>query len=189
MDIDYNKLKTFLAVVRAGGVTAAAKKLHRTQSAVSQALQSLEGNLGVAIITHFGNNKGCDMRKKSQKEKLEDDSVEVGSGNVYADLGFENPEEMLAKAHLVSEIQKAIQRKKLTQTEAAERLKLTQPKLSMLLKGHFGGYSSDRLIRFLRILGQDIDIFISEKPRNRQAHLHVYSSHERSYFPMAAKSA
>ena len=66
------------------------------------------------------------MRKKSHKEKLEDTRVEIGSGNVYADLGFDNPEEMLAKAHLVSEIQKAIQRKKLTQTEAADRLKLTQ---------------------------------------------------------------
>lgn len=129
------------------------------------------------------------MSKKTHKEKLEDTRVEVSSGNVYADLGFDNPEEMLAKAHFVSEIQKAIQRKKLTQTEAADRLKLTQPKLSMLLKGHFRGYSTDRLIRFLRILGQDVDIFVTTKPHNRQAHLHVYSSQEKPCFPMAAKSS
>ena len=66
-------------------------------------------------------------------------------------------------------------------------LGLTQPKLSVLLKGHFKGYSTDRLIRFLRILGQDVDIFVTPKPRNRQAHLHVYSSFGKPSFPMAAK--
>ncbi len=106
------------------------------------------------------------MRKKTKtyEEKLADTRVEVGSGNVFADLGFDNPEKMLAKAQLVSEMQKAIKKKKLTQTEAAEILGLTQPKLSILLKGQFKGYSTDRLIRFLRILGQDIDIFVTPKP-------------------------
>lgn len=129
------------------------------------------------------------MRKKQKtyEEKLADKRVEVGCGNVFADLGFDNPEEMLAKARLVSEIHKAIKNKKLTQTEAAEILGLTQPKLSILLKGQFKGYSTDRLIRFLRILGQDIDIFVTPKPRNRQAHLNVYSSGEKSSFPMVAK--
>lgn len=81
------------------------------------------------------------MRKKTKtyEEKLADTRVEVGSGNVFADLGFDNPEEMLAKARLVSEMQKAIKKKKLTQTEAAETLGLTQPKLSILLKGQFKG--------------------------------------------------
>jgi predicted XRE-type DNA-binding protein len=129
------------------------------------------------------------MRKKTKtyEEKLADTRVEVGSGNVFADLGFDNPEEMLAKAQLVSEMQKAIKKKKLTQTEAAEILGLTQPKLSILLKGQFKGYSTDRLIRFLRILGQDIDIFVTPKPRNRQAHLHVYSSIQKPSIPMVAK--
>lgn len=130
------------------------------------------------------------MRKKTKtyEEKLADTRVEFGSGNVFADLGFDNPEEMLAKARLVSEMQKAIKKKKLTQTEAAEILGLTQPKLSILLKGQFKGYSTDRLIRFLRVLGQDVDIFVTPKPRNRQAHLHVYSSVEKPSFPIAAKS-
>lgn len=127
-------------------------------------------------------------KRKTHEEKLGDTRLEIGSGNIFADLGFDNPEEMLAKARLVSEMQKAIKKKKLTQTEAAEILKLTQPKLSILLKGQFRGYSTDRIIRFLRILGQDVDIFVTPKPRNRQAHLHVYSSSERISSPMAAKS-
>lgn len=130
------------------------------------------------------------MRKKAKtyEEKLADTRVEVGSANVFADLGFDNPEEMLAKARLVSEMQKAIKKKKLTQTEAAEILGLTQPKLSILLKGQFKGYSTDRLIRFLRILGKDVDIYVSPKPRNRKAHLHVYSFEEKPSCPIAAES-
>ena len=50
MDIDYNKLKSFLMVVQCGSVTAAAKSLHRTQSAVSQALRGLERNLGLKLF-------------------------------------------------------------------------------------------------------------------------------------------
>ncbi|MEI8365267.1 MAG: helix-turn-helix transcriptional regulator [Parachlamydiaceae bacterium] len=130
------------------------------------------------------------MKRKTHihEEKLADIRIEIGSGNVYADLGFANPEEMLAKAQLVSEMQKAINKKKMTQTEAAEMLGLTQPKLSILLQGRFRGYSTDRLIRYLRILGQDVDIFITPKLRNREAHLHVYSSIEKPSFSIAAKS-
>ncbi|MBS0654362.1 MAG: LysR family transcriptional regulator [Verrucomicrobia bacterium] len=54
MDIDYNKLVFFLTVVRSGGLTAAAKKLYRTQSAVSQALNALERQLGFKLITWEG---------------------------------------------------------------------------------------------------------------------------------------
>lgn len=54
MDIDYNKLKFFLAVVRCGGVTAAASELHRTQSAVSQAVAAFERSLGVKLILWEG---------------------------------------------------------------------------------------------------------------------------------------
>lgn len=54
MDIDYNKLKSLLAVVHAGSVTGAAKNLNRTQSAVSQAIRGLEQNLGLTLIEWEG---------------------------------------------------------------------------------------------------------------------------------------
>lgn len=41
--------------------------------------------------------------------------VTAGSGNVFADLGFENPEEELTKAQLASQIWHAIKRRRLTQ--------------------------------------------------------------------------
>ncbi len=64
------------------------------------------------------------------KRKVQRVAVEVGTDNVYADLGFDNAEEMAIKAQLVTTIAEIIKRKRLTQTEAAELRAMSQPKLS-----------------------------------------------------------
>ena len=103
--------------------------------------------------------------------------AEVGSGSVYADLGFKNYKDMETKANLVIEMIKVIKRKKLTQTQVAKMIGITQPKLSELLGGRFRGYSVERLIHFLNELGKDI--VVKSKPRNRRARVNVYhSNHE-----------
>jgi predicted XRE-type DNA-binding protein len=56
--------------------------------------------------------------------------VTASSGNVFADLGFRNPEEYLLRANLVREIRGIIKRRKLTQTRAAVMLGLKQPDVS-----------------------------------------------------------
>jgi predicted XRE-type DNA-binding protein len=93
-------------------------------------------------------------------EDLEN-TVTTGSGNVYADLGYENPEEMLLKAQLVRLLSKAIKAKGLNQYQAAEVLGIDQPKVSALVRGQFRGYSLERLFKYLNVLGQDIAISIS----------------------------
>src|ERR1017187_3187450 len=65
--------------------------------------------------------------------------VEVGSGNVYADLGYPDSESMLVKARLAAKIAEIVEHRALTQTRTAEILGLTQPKVSALLKGRFRG--------------------------------------------------
>jgi len=125
------------------------------------------------------------------EEELADTNVEISSGSVYADLGFKNHKEMETKSNLVMEISKAIKKRKLTQTQAAELFGITQPKLSELLNGHFRGYSVERLIHFLNEIGQDVDIVVKSKPRNRKARVSVYHSIGGSHtsIPMvAAKS-
>lgn len=110
------------------------------------------------------------MKKKvTHEEELADNRVEISSGSVYADLGFKNHEEMETKSNLVMEISKVIKKKKLTQTEAAEIFGISQPKLSELLSGRFRGYLIKRLIHFLNEIGQDVDIIVKSKPRNRKA--------------------
>lgn len=117
------------------------------------------------------------MKKKViHEEELIDDRVEISSGSVYADLGYKNHEEMETKSNLVMEISKVIKKKKLTQTEAAEIFGISQPKLSELLSGRFRGYSIERLIHFLNEIGQDVDIIVKSKPRNRKARVTVYHS-------------
>ena len=129
-------------------------------------------------------------RKTTHEEELADNRVEIGSGSVYADLGFKNHEEMETKSNLVMAISKVIKKKKLTQTQAAEIFGISQPKLSELLNGRFRGYSVERLIHFLNEIGQDVDIVVKSKPRNRRARVSVYHSNSgsRTSVPMAAKT-
>ena len=94
---------------------------------------------------------------------------EVSSGNVYADLGFADSAEMLAKARIVAQIGRIIQAHKLTQAEAGALLSIDQPKVSALLRGHFRGYSQERLIGFLTKLGMDVEIVVRPKAKKRQA--------------------
>jgi predicted XRE-type DNA-binding protein len=98
----------------------------------------------------------------------------VSSGNVFADLGLPKPEEALAKAELTHKITVLIQSKGLTQIQAAKLLGVDQPKVSALIRGRLSGFSLERLMRFLLLLGQDIRITVKASPRSRsQARVHV----------------
>ena len=91
--------------------------------------------------------------------------VTASSGNVFADLGFDNPEEELLKAKLVREIRGIIKRRKLTQTKAAAVLGLKQPDVSALVTGRVGKFSIDRLVRCLDRLDYKVDVVVRHKPR------------------------
>ena len=98
----------------------------------------------------------------------------VGSGNVFADLGYARPEEAAAKAELAHKISKIIERRKLTQAKAATLLEVDQPKVSALKRGRLSGFSLDRLVRFLVLLGSDVEIVVKEQSRSlRRAKLLV----------------
>jgi predicted XRE-type DNA-binding protein len=93
-------------------------------------------------------------------------AVTPGSDNVFADLGVAEPEEELAKAQLASHIRAAIGRRKLTQARAAKLMGIDQPKVSALMNGRLAGFSSDRLLRCLTALGQDVDIVVRGRGRS-----------------------
>jgi predicted XRE-type DNA-binding protein len=81
--------------------------------------------------------------------------VSENSGNVFADLGFDQPEEELTKAQLASHIRQVIKRRRLTQVAAATLMGIDQPKVSALLNGRLAKFSSERLMRLLTALGQE----------------------------------
>ncbi len=93
--------------------------------------------------------------------------VTPGSGNVFADLGLAEPEDELTKAQLASHIRQIIKRRRLTQVAAAARMGIDQPKVSALLNGRLANFSSERLMRLLTALGQDVEITLKAKPRDR----------------------
>jgi predicted XRE-type DNA-binding protein len=95
---------------------------------------------------------------------VEDIKFEVGSGNVFADLGLQNPEEHLAKAELASRINDAIRKLRLTQASTGERLGIDQPKVSRLMRGYLTNFSTDRLMHFLTLPGQDVEIVVKPIP-------------------------
>jgi len=94
--------------------------------------------------------------------------VTPGSGNVFADIGVPEPEEELAKAQLASRIREIVRGSRLTQVAAASLMGIDQPKVSALLSGRLADFSSERLMRLLTRLGQDVEIVVKSKPRGRQ---------------------
>lgn len=92
--------------------------------------------------------------------------VHDSTGNIYADIGFANPNDMLVKAKLAAKIGDIIKSKRLTQEKAAEIVGIPQPKLSRLLRGDFAGVSQEKMISVLTLLGRDVQIVVSPARRS-----------------------
>lgn len=111
---------------------------------------------------------------KKEEEKIE---VTTSSGNVFADLGFANPEEALAKSDLALLIYNIIKTRKLTQKKAAEILGIDQPKVSNIICGRLSGFTLDRLMKYLVALGYDIEITPKQhRSSNIPAGVHVVNT-------------
>jgi predicted XRE-type DNA-binding protein len=104
--------------------------------------------------------------------KKDDNSVTRGSGNVFADIGLEHPEESLAKARIVETISDLLARQQMSQQEAGKLVRLTQPQISRLMRGDTREFSYERLMRVLTALGQDVEITIRQT-RNPKKRGHV----------------
>ena len=100
---------------------------------------------------------------------------EVGSGNVFKDIGVPNAEEHLIKAQLVFKIDTIIKKRGLKQVEAADLFGVRQPDISKMLRGEFQQFSVERLLRFLVALDQDVAIVVKpHRDRKNARSLHVF---------------
>lgn len=86
--------------------------------------------------------------------------VEVGSGNIFADLGLPDADNHFLKAQIVSEIYRIATGGKLTQVQIGKKLGITQPEVSRMFKGHFREYSIERLMEFLTSFDRDVEIVV-----------------------------
>jgi len=99
--------------------------------------------------------------------------IEVGSGNVFEDLGFKHPEEEQAKAELARQINVIIKQRRWKQKEAAKRLDLTQPKISLLSRGQLKNFSLEKLMNLLNLLNRDIEIVIQQRKKASRKPGHI----------------
>jgi predicted XRE-type DNA-binding protein len=113
--------------------------------------------------------------KLDRKQQIQDENEPIdvtitpNCGNVFADLELPDPELLLAKAKLATKIEHLIKERRLTQSNAAKLMGLTQPNVSDLIRGRLDGFSLDRLFRCLDALDQEIDIVVRPKRVSQDA--------------------
>jgi len=99
-------------------------------------------------------------------EKRKPIMFEKSNGNVFADIGFANPQCEQLKAYLTLQIYRIIKDRDLTQAEAGTILGIKQPHVSALMRNRSGNFSVERLMDFLVALGQDVEITV--RPTRKQ---------------------
>jgi predicted XRE-type DNA-binding protein len=87
--------------------------------------------------------------------------VEVGSGNVFADLALRDADQLMARSQIGFHVFKILEEKKLKQREIAAILSIAQSDVSHLMNGHFSRFTTDKLLDFLRRLDRKVTIEVS----------------------------
>ena len=96
--------------------------------------------------------------------------VTPSTGNVFRDLGFrrEEAEHLLVRADLLIQVQKLIASRHLKQKEAAALLRISQPRVSDLIRGRIDLFSTDMLIDMLARLGARVRLAVKRDRMNRK---------------------
>lgn len=95
------------------------------------------------------------------------EDIITSSGNVFEDLGLSEPADRLAKAELARKIAEIITKRHMNQADAAKLLGVDQPKISNIMNGRLSGFSLERLIHFLNVLGREVQIIVKQKSRSQ----------------------
>ena len=101
---------------------------------------------------------------------MDDKIVAKSSGNIFADIGLPNPEEMFMKAEIVLKIKQEVKNRKLTQKQAADIMGISQPRLSLVFRGQYVNISESKLLHCLNALGYDVEIKVGKAKKNTTGH-------------------
>ena len=94
----------------------------------------------------------------------------TGSGNVFADLGLPDAEELFFKCGLMHRISQLIAAQGWAQAQAARELGITQPRVSQIINGRADGFSTDMLLKILNKLGCDVEIRVKKRKAKSPGH-------------------
>ena len=86
--------------------------------------------------------------------------VEIGSGNVFADLGLKDADQLMARSQIGFHVFKILEQKRLKPREIASILGIAQSDVSHLMNGHFSRFTTDKLLDFLKRLDRKVTIRI-----------------------------
>ena len=95
--------------------------------------------------------------------KREQFEVIRGSGNVYRDLGKDNPDLRQFKAILATEIIKALDRDHLSVRKAHARTGIAAADFSRIRNADLGRFTVDRLMSIINRLGSRIEVAVKPK--------------------------
>lgn len=93
---------------------------------------------------------------------------EKSSGNVFADMGLEDAEELMIRAQLGHAVRTILEETGYKQREISELLGIDQPEVSRLMNGKYHLFSEGRLLGFLNRLDQKIIIHIEPRKKGEQ---------------------
>ena len=96
-----------------------------------------------------------------------------GTDNVLTDLGFDDAEELSAKAVLAVKLNELIEKRGLSQTQAAGITGMTQPKVSQVRQYKLQNISLERLMQALVSLDQQVEIVVRPARRAHGAGITV----------------
>jgi predicted XRE-type DNA-binding protein len=100
-------------------------------------------------------------------------TINEGTDNVLVDLGFEDAEELSAKAVLAVKFNDLIDARGLNQTAVAALTGMTQPKVSQVRRYRLQNISLERLMQALVSLDQQVEIIVRPAGRAREARIIV----------------
>jgi predicted XRE-type DNA-binding protein len=108
------------------------------------------------------------MKGKTAAGVIRTTALIESSGNVFVDLGFSPAQarNLRMRAQMMTALRKFIEKQRLTQVDAAKRFKVTQPRISDLMRGKLSRFSLDTLVNMITDAGLEVDFRI--KPARRR---------------------
>jgi predicted XRE-type DNA-binding protein len=94
---------------------------------------------------------------------------EESSGNVFADLGLKDAEELFTRGKIGIQVLRLLQQRNLKQREISELLGIPQPEVSHLMKGEFQRFSEGKLLTFLKRLDTEVTLHLRPRHAGNQA--------------------
>ena len=99
------------------------------------------------------------------------ETVDMGSGNVFVDLGLPDADERHLRVQLATRLNDLLKAEGLTQAAVAKRLGIAQPHVSELKNYKLGRFSSERLLHYITLMNRDVEIFIRPRALSQGADL------------------